>query len=127
MESWKGWLVNRVTVTFAMLAAVVIVWNIYVSRHDDGILEGRVVTETGEPVAGAEVVLSERTLVSMTPIARTVTDAEGKFHFEKHDRHALVLTAEKPDLGKSPRLEVQLYFRNQNRRLAEPIVLRDRG
>ncbi len=127
MEGWRGWLVNRVTVTFAVLAVVVIGWNLYVSRHDDGILEGRVVNEAGEPVAGAEVVLSERTLVSMTPIARTVTDANGDFRFEKHDRHALVLTAEKPDIGKSARLEVQLYFKNQNRRLAEPIVLGDQA
>jgi hypothetical protein len=74
-------------------------------------------------VAGAKVVLSERTIVSMTSIAETVTDADGRFHFEGHDRHALVLTAEMPDLARSARMEVQLYFKNQNRRLASPIVL----
>jgi 5-hydroxyisourate hydrolase-like protein (transthyretin family) len=123
LEDWKGWLLNRVTITFGLIAVVVIAWNLYVQAHDDGILEGQVVNEAGEPVAGAKVVLSERTIVSMTSIAETVTDADGRFHFEGHDRHALVLTAEMPDLARSARMEVQLYFKNQNRRLASPIVL----
>lgn len=118
-----GWLINRVTVTFGLIAAVVIAWNLYVAAHDDGILEGRVVDASGEPVAGAKVVLSEQTIVSLSPIAETVTDAAGAFRFTRHDRHALVLTAEAPALGQSPRVAVRLYFRNQNRALAEPIVL----
>ena len=123
MEGWKGWLINRVTITFGVIALVVIVWNLYVVAHDDGILAGRVVDAAGEPVGSADVVLNERTIVSLAPIAETTTDAEGRFRFEDHDRHALVLTASKPGLGASDRVEVQLYFKNQNRVLEDPIPL----
>lgn len=123
MDGLRGWLVNRVTITFGLIAAVTLAWNAYVAAHDDGILEGRVVDVDGAPVAGAKVVLNEQTIVSLSPIAETVTDAAGAFRFEKHDRHALVLTAEKPELGQSPRVPVRLYFRNQNREMDEPIVI----
>jgi hypothetical protein len=69
------------------------------------------------------VVLSERTIVSLDPIARTMTDDQGNFRFMGHDRHRVVLTASKPGLGNSGRLEVRLYFRNQNRELEEPLQL----
>jgi hypothetical protein len=123
MDGWRGWLVNRVTITFGAIALIVLGWNLYVAAHDDGILEGQVVDAAGEPVAGAAVVLNERTIVSLAPIAETRTDAQGQFRFEGHDRHALVLTARKAGVGASPRVEVKLYFRNQNRRLADPVML----
>lgn len=118
-----GWLVNRVTITFAAIALVVVLWNFYVVQHDDGILAGAVVGPDGRPVPGAEVVLSERTIVSMEPIAETMTDEQGRFEFTEHDRHRVVLSASKPGVGASGRLEVRLYFRNQNRELAEPLQL----
>ena len=121
--AWRPWLLNRVTVTFGLIAILVLGWNLYVLAHDDGILTGVVVGPDGRPVAGAEVVLSERTLVSLEPIARTLTGADGSFRFEKHDRHRLVLTASKEGVGESGRLEVRLYFRNQNRQLDEPLRL----
>ncbi len=119
----KGWLVNRVTITFGLIAAIVIGWNLYVQAHDDGVLVGQVVDGHGAPVVGATVVLSEQTITSLSPIAETVTDAAGGFRFAGHDRHALVLTAEKAALGQSPRVDVRLYFRNQNRVMAAPIVI----
>jgi hypothetical protein len=118
-----SWLVNRVTITFSVIAIVMIAWNLYVAAHDDGVLAGTVVGPDGQPVPGAEVVLSERTIVSLEPIAETLTDGEGHFRFEGHDRHRVVLTASKPGVGASGRLEVRLYFRNQNRELAEPLQL----
>lgn len=123
MQGWWGWLINRVTLTFGALVVIVVAWNLYVAAHDDGILEGRVVDAAGAPVADAAVVLNERTIVSLAPIAETTTDADGRFRFERHDRHALVLTASKDDVGASPRVEVKLYFRNQNRTLADPLTL----
>ena len=123
MEGWRNWLINRVTITFATILVVVVAWNLHVGAHDDGILEGRVVDRGGQPVTGAKVVLNERTIVSLAPIAETTTDEAGRFRFERHDRHALVLTAEKDGIGVSARIEVKLYFRNQNRVLEGPIVL----
>ncbi|HEX5077565.1 MAG TPA: carboxypeptidase-like regulatory domain-containing protein [Geminicoccaceae bacterium] len=119
----RPWLVNRVTITFATIALVVLLWNLYVAQHDDGILAGTVTGPDGSPVPGAKVVLSERTIVSLDPIAETVTDDQGNFRFTGHDRHRVVLTASKPGVGQSRRLEVRLYFRNQNRELAEPLQL----
>jgi Carboxypeptidase regulatory-like domain len=119
----RSWLINRVTVTFGAIAIVVLAWNLYVAAHDDGLLAGTVVGPDGQPVPGAEVVLSERTIVSLEPIAETTTDDQGHFLFTHHDRHRVVLTASKPGTGESGRLEVRLYFRNQNRELAEPLLL----
>ena len=122
-DGWRSWLINRVTLTFGTIALIALGWNLYVAAHDDGILQGRVVDSAGQPVADAAVVLNERTIVSLAPIAETRTDASGRFRFERHDRHALVLTARKEGVGASPRVEVRLYFRNQNRTLADPLTL----
>jgi len=121
--SWRPWLFNRVTVTTLLIALLVVGWNLYVVAHDDGILTGTVVGPGGAPVEGAKVVLSERTLVSLEPIAETTTGADGGFRFAKHDRHRVVLTASKDGVGASGRLEVRLYFRNQNRQLDQPLRL----
>jgi hypothetical protein len=118
-----GWLVNRVTITFAAIAIVVLAWNLYVAANDDGILAGTVVGPDGQAVPGAEVVLAERTIVSLDPIAETVTDDQGHFRFTRHERHRVVLSASKPGVGASGRLEVRLYFRNQNRELDQPLQL----
>ena len=123
MTAITDWLFNRVTVTFALIAIIVMGWNAYVDAHDDGILQGRVVDQSGAPVTGAQVILNERTIVSLAPIAETVTDADGTFTFSAHDRHALVLVAQKEGVGSSDRIEVKLYFRNQNRQLEQAIVL----
>jgi len=122
-DGWRGWLINRVTLTFGAIALIALGWNLYVAAHDDGVLQGQVVDAAGQPVADAAVVLNERTIVSLAPIAETHTDAAGHFRFERHDRHALVLTARKDGVGASPRVEVRLYFRNQNRTLADPLTL----
>ena len=96
-----GWLINRVTITLTVIAIVAAGWNLYVAAHDDGILEGVVIGPSGGPVPDAKVVLSERTIVSLAPIAETTTDAEGRFRFEGHDRHALVLNAGREGLSQS--------------------------
>jgi hypothetical protein len=127
MGALKGWLIHRVTITFAVIALIVVGWNAYVAAHDDGILEGVVVGPGGEPVADAEVLLSERTIVSLAPIAKAATDEEGRFRFERHGRHALVLNASKPEVGRSGRIEIRLYFRNQNLELEVPVRLDPAG
>ncbi len=127
MEGWKGWLVNRVTITFGLIAIVTVGWNLYVRAHNDGILEGEVVDAGGQPVADATVILNEQTLVSLAPIAETTTNENGSFNFLKHDRHKVVLTVAKPGAGASDRILVRLYFRNQNHTLPDPIILQPRG
>jgi hypothetical protein len=119
----RRWLVNRVTITFGVLALVIGGWNAYVMANDDGILAGRIVDRDGRPVAGAEVVLSEMTIVAMHPLVKTASDAEGRFQFANHGRHKVVVTAAKQGVGKSDRLLVRLLFRNQNTALAEPLWL----
>lgn len=119
----RRWLVNRVTITLGVLAIVIGGWNAYVMAHDDGLLTGRVVDRAGRPVAGAEVVLSEMTIVAMHTLVKTTSDAEGRFQFANHGRHKVVVTAAKPDVGKSERLLVRLLFRNQNTTLSEPLAL----
>ena len=47
----------------------------------------------------------------------------GRFEFLGHDHHAMVLQAEKEDVGNSARHEIRLYYRNQNRDLTEQLVL----
>jgi hypothetical protein len=123
MSVLRALLVNRYTLTFGTIGLVVLAWNLYVAAHDEGILEGRVVGPDGAPVEGAEVVLAERGVVSLIPIGRTTSAADGRFRFERHDRHALALTASREGLGRSPRLEVRLWFKNQNRVLEEPLRL----
>lgn len=123
MSMVRAVLLNRYSLTFGTIAILALAWNLYVLAHDQGIVEGRVVGPDGDPVAAAEVVLAERTVVSLTPIARTTTDPSGSFRFTRHDRHALVLTAAKEGIGRSLRTEVRLWFRNQNRILEEPLRL----
>jgi hypothetical protein len=127
MGALKGWLIHRVPITFAVIALIVVGWNVYVAAHADGILEGVVVGPGGEPVPDAEVVLSERTIVSLAPIGKTTTDRDGRFRFERHGRHALVLNASRPEVGQSGRIEIRLYFRNQNLELEDPVRLEPAG
>jgi hypothetical protein len=117
------WLLNRVTLTFGTLALVIGGWNLYVMAHDDGILAGRVVDRDGKPAAAAEVVLWEKTIVALSPITKTATGDDGSFQFLNHGRHAVVVTASKPSVGKTDRVLVRLLFRNQNTTLAEPLRL----
>jgi hypothetical protein len=121
--AWRPWLLNRVTITFGLIALATVLWNLYVFANDDGVLSGVVVGPDDQPVQGAKVVLFERTIVSLEPIAEAVTGADGGFRFESHDRHHVILTAQADGVGESGRIEVRLYFRNQNRHLAEPVRL----
>lgn len=106
--------VNRFTLTFGTIALGVLAWNIYVAGHDDGRLTGRVVDAAGRPVAGATVVLSRKTITSLDKLREATTDDAGRFAFDDHGQYVVVLTAEKPGQGRSPRLLTRLWFRNQN-------------
>lgn len=113
-------LLNRFSLTFGVIVAVVVAWNIYVAFNDAGTFTGRVVDMSGAPVGNATVSLYRKTVSSVDPVGETVTDGEGRFAFAAHGQFALVITATTP-VGTSPRRVVPLWFRNQNVELREPI------
>jgi len=120
---WRRLLGNRYTIVFGLAAAGAAAWNLYVVRHDQGLVEGRVLDAGGRPAAGATVALYERTLTTLEPRATVETDGEGRFHFAGQPAHHFVLEAKKPGGGQSPRTTVRRYFRGQNLVLAEPLRL----
>jgi protocatechuate 3,4-dioxygenase beta subunit len=114
---------SRYAVVLGLLALATALWNLYVITHDDGIVSGRVVGPDGRPVAGATVTLFERTLTTLEPRIRVVTDGDGRFRFTGQRTHHLVLVAEQPGIGITPRQAHRLYFRGQNLVLREPMRL----
>ncbi len=113
----------RVRVLAAVVLAIAL-WNIYVELNDDGILEGRVVYPDGAPARGASVTASSPKMVGLDDIATVTSDDAGRFRFTNHNEHRPVLQARLGGFGRSERFMVRLYFRNQNRVLADPLVLR---
>ena len=119
----RKWLINRFTITFGILAVVIVSWNVYVAGNNDGNLTGLVVGPDGRGIANAQVQLSEQTIVSLNKLASTATDDQGQFEFLRHDRHSLVITARKEGVGRSGRHRVKLLFRNQNHAMNEAVRL----
>jgi hypothetical protein len=120
---WRRFLANRYTIVFGLIAVGTAGWNLYVIRHDQGRVEGRVLDMGGRPVAGATVALYERTLTTLEPRGSADTDGEGRFRFSGQPAHHFVLEAKKAGAGQSPRTSVRRYFRGQNLVLAEPLRL----
>ena len=121
--NWRPFLLNRYTLTFGSIAVVTLLWNLYIAMNDDGIIKGRVIDPDGGPVAGATVVLSERTLLVTTPRARVTTDADGRFTFTGNTFHRIWLEAAKPGVGAYPQTEYRMYFKGQNMNLEKPLRL----
>ena len=118
-----AWLRNRYTLTLGSIAVLAISWNIYVALDNDGIITGRVVTADQQPVSGATVVLSERSLLVAVPKGRATTNESGEFRFTKHTLHHLYLKAYKEAVKRMPPKEFRLYFKGQNLFLKKPLVL----
>ena len=55
------------------------------------------------------------------------TDANGVFRFTDNPSHRIQLSAEKPGVGRSPRIPVLLYFRAQDTTLDSPLRLAGAG
>jgi len=120
---WRPLLGNRYTIVFGLIAVGAAAWNLYVIRHDQGRVEGRVLDAGGRPAAGATVALYERTLTTLEPRATAETDGEGRFRFTGQPAHHFVLEAKKSGDGQSPRTSVRRYFRGQNLVLTKPLRL----
>jgi hypothetical protein len=117
----KAIFINRYSMTFGAIAVVTALWNLYIAFNNDGIIVGRVVGPDNRAVAGATVTLFQKTLYVAKPRDKAATDKNGAFWFRGHEAYKLWLEAEKEGLGKSPKQEYRLYFRNQNLTLDEPL------
>jgi hypothetical protein len=114
---------GRIIFIAAVILALVI-WNIHVRLHDDGIVSGVVLTEKGEPVAGATVQIREQTL-NLIKEPRTVqTDEHGRFEFTDIEMIEFVVSAKKDGIGASERRHYHLYFMRQDFELPEPLILK---
>ena len=118
---WRRLLLNRFVGVPGAIALAALAWNLWVSTHDNGIVEGRVVDARGQPVAQAEVAMWVLKATTFHLRQRTVTGPDGRFRFEGNDSHNVHLAAEKPGLGRSERLRVRLYFRSQDVVVGEPL------
>ncbi len=122
MGKWSV-LLNRYIVTFGSILIVTIVWNIFIAFNDDGIIRGQVVSPEGQPVAGATVVLSERSLLVTSPRDQATTDADGDFAFNGHNFHRVWIEASKAGVGSYPQTEYRMYFKRQNMTIDAPLRL----
>jgi len=118
-----SWLFNRYTLTLGSILLLVGIWNIYVALNNDGIIKGQVVGVDNKPVAGATVVLNEKNLLVTVARARAITDESGEFHFTDHNLYRLYLEAFKEGNGRTPPIELRLYFRRQNIFIDKPLRL----
>jgi hypothetical protein len=119
-------LLSRFFIVPAVLLLGTGVWNVYVARHDHGLLEGRVIDAAGKPVAGATVILSVHDFVTQVEKARTRTDTAGRFRFDNNPSHLIQLQAQDGTLA-SPRVTIRLWFRSQDRVVAQPLRLAPRA
>ena len=92
-----------------------------------GIVRGEVVGPDGRPVAGATVRMMEQNFTTNADRGQTMTHDDGSFEFTDNRSHYIQLRAEKPGLGRSPLVEVRLYFRAQNVTLKEPLRIQAEG
>ncbi len=115
------WLASRWVIVPGAIAIATLGWLAYVSAHDHGIIEGRVVDASGRPVSGASVVLFERGFVTHQERGRATSNPDGTFRFANNRSHSIQLEAEAPGLGRSERRVVRLWFAAQDVRLDQPL------
>ena len=119
----RGPLTNRYVLLLGLATLALLGWNAYVALHDDGLVAGRVVGSGGDPVAGARVTFSERTLTTLEPRATVETGGDGVFRFVGQPAHHFSLEARKDGAGIAPRSLYRRWFRGQNVHLREPLRL----
>jgi len=117
------WWVSRWFIVPTLMLLVTLGWLVYVGRHDNGLIEGRIVDAAGQPVAGATVRIFDRGFVTYQERGRTHSDADGRFRITDNTSHSVQLEAETPALGRSKRMEVRLWFAAQDVRLTDPLRL----
>jgi uncharacterized GH25 family protein len=123
MTTWRRILLNRFLLVPGVLAIVTLAWNAHVATHDHGIVTGHVVDAAGKPVADATVALWVYNFTTYQEQEHVKTDANGAFRFTNNPSHKIQISAEKPDVGRSDRVPVFLYFRAQDVDLSSPLRL----
>ncbi|MFS8087349.1 MAG: carboxypeptidase-like regulatory domain-containing protein, partial [Acidobacteriota bacterium] len=116
-----SWARSRWVIVPGGMIVFTLAWLAYVTVHNHGIVEGRVVDAAGQPVAGAAVLLFERGFVTHQERGRATTDAQGAFRFTDNRSHSIQLEADAPDLGRTDRRIVRLWFAAEDVQLAEPL------
>jgi hypothetical protein len=122
-SGWQRWLLNRFVLVPGFLIVIAAIWNAWVLTHDHGIVAGRVVDPSGAPVEGAEVKLWVFDFTTFAEDASTRTKADGSFEFTHNPSHNIQVSAEKPGVGRSPRIPIRLYFRSEDVALKQPLRL----
>jgi hypothetical protein len=122
----RRWWASRWVVVPGLIAVAVLGWNLHVAAHAGGTVAGRVVDAAGRGVAGATVLLYERSFITNNEKQRTLSDADGAFRFAGNASHAVQLQAEAAG-ARSERVTLRLWFRAQDARLAEPLRLAARA
>jgi protocatechuate 3,4-dioxygenase beta subunit len=123
MGNWRAILLNRFVLVPGAIVLAIVLWNIYVATHNNGLLTGRVTDASGRPVADATVSLWVFNFTTYEEKERVKTDADGVFRFTDNPSHRIQISAEKPGVGRSQRLPIFLYFRSQDTTLDTPIRL----
>jgi hypothetical protein len=127
MSGWRAILLNRFVLVPGAIVLAIVLWNVYVATHNNGLLIGRVTDSSGRPVADATVSLWIFNFTTYEEKERVKTDAEGVFRFTDNPSHRIQLSAEKPGVGRSPRIPIFLYFRAQDTTLDAPLRLAGAG
>ena len=117
----RGWLRSRWVIVPGAMAIIIVGWLAYVGQHQHGVVDGWVVDGSGQPVAGATILLFERGFVTHQERGRAVSGADGRFRFTDNRSHSIQLEAEAPGRGRSERRVVRLWFAAQDVQLSEPL------
>jgi Carboxypeptidase regulatory-like domain len=115
------WLRSRWVIVPGGMVIFTLAWLAYVGQHNNGLIEGRVLDAAGNPVSGATVLIFERGFVTHQERARATTDGAGRFRFTDNRSHSVQLEAEAPELGRTERRIVRLWFAAQDTSLEAPL------
>ena len=123
MNGWRRFLLNRFVLVPGAIVLAIVLWNVYVATHNNGLLAGRVIDSAGRPVADATVSLWVFNFTTYEEKERVKTDADGVFRFTDNPSHRVQISAEKQGVGRAARIPVFLYFRAQDTTLDMPLQL----
>ncbi len=109
-------------VIFVILAAFV-GWLSFVNLNGGGLITGVVVDGNGNPVAGARVLVREKTLQLIKPPVGTDTDARGVYRFKDMKIIEFLISARKDGYKSGEPVHYHLYFKGEHFKVPKPLVL----